>query len=64
MSPELMEAIRSTINNCKILLGNPRQPPPNVLRTHHGLDTPFNSSSIGAQVKLNYTYQFKVNLVI
>ncbi|KAK7790471.1 hypothetical protein R5R35_006209 [Gryllus longicercus] len=50
VSQELSEAILTMVANCSILLSKPRQPPPGVLRTHRGIEPPFNASSLGGQL--------------
>lgn len=45
VSKECADAILTMVSNCSMLLKS-RQAPPGVLRTHRGLETPFNPSSL------------------
>lgn len=49
VSHDLAEAISSTVANCKILLGNVRQPIPSAIRPRHNLDSAY-PANINAQV--------------
>lgn len=49
LSKECTDAILTMTNNCAVLLKS-RQAPPGVLRTHRGLETPFNPSSLAGQL--------------
>ncbi|XP_055707339.1 CCR4-NOT transcription complex subunit 1 isoform X2 [Phlebotomus papatasi] len=53
VQPELNEIIMTMNANCNNLLKMQQQrqpPPPNVLRQHRGIETPFNTSTLGGQI--------------
>ncbi|GAB0100187.1 CCR4-NOT transcription complex subunit 1 [Sergentomyia squamirostris] len=54
VQPELNEVIITMNANCNNLVKmqqrQPPPPPPNVLRQHRGIETPFNTSSLGGQM--------------
>lgn len=51
VSQELGETIQAMVSNCNIILSKtPRQPPPGVIRTHRGIESSFNPSSLGGQL--------------
>ncbi|CAB3374513.1 Hypothetical predicted protein [Cloeon dipterum] len=50
VSHDLSEMISTTVANCKILLGNPRQTLPGAIRPRHSIDSAFNPAGINAQL--------------
>ncbi|XP_044732731.1 CCR4-NOT transcription complex subunit 1 isoform X2 [Chrysoperla carnea] len=50
VSAECSDAILTMAANCSLLLSKTRQAPPGVIRTHRGIETPFNPSNIGGHL--------------
>lgn len=50
VSTECSEAILAMVANCSLLLSKTRQAPPGVLRTHRGIETPFNPTNLGSHL--------------